>query len=243
LQYQCKKMKIGVLALQGAFIEHIDVLRQLGVEAVEVRTTEQLQEIDGLILPGGESTTMSLIAERWGLVQPLKNWVALNKPTFGTCAGLILLSNQATNTKQNGQVLIGGFDITVNRNAFGRQIDSKETWVYVHTTLPTVPSPSSTSLPPNLSPAIFIRSPSISRVGDHVQVLATLKNSSQGEPNKGGEKKDEIVAIQSGRLMGFTFHPELSSDRRWHQLFINVVQQYLSDKSTSLSVSTSSSNH
>jgi pyridoxal 5'-phosphate synthase pdxT subunit len=124
-------LKIGVLALQGAFIEHIKMLRRLGVEAVEVRKAEQLDGLDGLIIPGGESTTMGLIAERWGLVEPLRRWVHSGQPTWGTCAGMILLAERATGQKQGGQPLLGGLEVTVNRNYFGRQTESFETLLTV----------------------------------------------------------------------------------------------------------------
>ena len=117
-------LTIGVLALQGAFLEHIKILRQLGAQAVEVRKPVQLTALDGLIIPGGESTTMGLIAERWGLVEPLRQWVHSQRPTWGTCAGMILLAEHATGQKQGGQPLLGGLDITVNRNYFGRQTES-----------------------------------------------------------------------------------------------------------------------
>ena len=118
---------IGILALQGAFGEHAAMVRQLGATAVEVRKPEQMAGLDGLILPGGESTTMGLVAERWGLVEPLRAWVQAGRPIWGTCAGMILLADRAVGQKQGGQPLIGGLDVTVNRNYFGRQNESFET--------------------------------------------------------------------------------------------------------------------
>ena len=115
---------IGVLALQGAFAEHIVQLGRVGARGVEIRKPQQLDDIDGLIIPGGESTTMGLIAERWGLVEPLREWVHSGRPTWGTCAGMILLADRAEGQKLGGQPLIGGLDVTVNRNYFGRQMDS-----------------------------------------------------------------------------------------------------------------------
>ncbi len=119
-------VRVGVLALQGAFLEHAAMLRGLGAEVVEVRKPEQLAGLDGLVMPGGESTTMGLVAERWGLVEPLRAWVQAGKPVWGTCAGMILLADHAVGQKQGGQPLIGGLDVTVNRNYFGRQNQSFE---------------------------------------------------------------------------------------------------------------------
>ena len=119
-------VRVGVLALQGAFLEHAAMLRGLGAEVVEVRKPQQLADLDGLVMPGGESTTMGLVAERWGLVEPLRAWVRMGKPVWGTCAGMILLAEHAVGQKQGGQPLIGGLDVTVNRNYFGRQNQSFE---------------------------------------------------------------------------------------------------------------------
>ena len=121
---------IGVLALQGAFAEHIAMLKRVGVLGVEVRKPEHLDAVQGLIVPGGESTTMGLIAQRWGLVDPLRKWVREGRPIWGTCAGLILLADRAEGQKRGGQPLIGGLDVTVNRNYFGRQVDSFRVWLH-----------------------------------------------------------------------------------------------------------------
>lgn len=191
-------LRIGVLALQGAFIEHIVMLRRLGADAREVRTPAQLAEVDGLILPGGESTTMGLVAERWGLVEPLRAWVHGGRPTWGTCAGMILLAEHATGQKQGGQPLIGGLDVTVNRNYFGRQVDSFETTL-------TVPS-----FDPPTYPAIFIRAPAITAVGPEVEVLAELPGPL-------------YVAVRQGNILATAFHPELTRDSRWHALFLEMA--------------------
>jgi 5'-phosphate synthase pdxT subunit len=195
---------IGVLALQGAFAEHIKMLRQLGVTAREVRKPEELVGLDGLIIPGGESTTMALVAERWGLVQPLKAWVQAGKPTWGTCAGMILLSDRATGQKQGGQALIGGLDVTVNRNYFGRQIDSFEADLQV---------PALGDTPVH---AVFIRAPAITQTGPDVDILATLIDNA-------GQRV--IVAVQSGPILATAFHPELTDDLRWHELFVGMVTE------------------
>jgi len=196
-------LTIGVLALQGAFIEHIQMLRQLGVNAVEVRKPEQLTTLDGLIMPGGESTTMGLIAERWGLVEPLRQWVHGGHPTWGTCAGMILLAEQATGQKQGGQPLIGGLNVTVNRNYFGRQTESFET-------LLTVPQ-----LGAEPFPAVFIRAPAITEIGDKAEVLAEVHTPTGA---------DVIVAVRQGPILATAFHPELTNDNRWHRLFIEMIQ-------------------
>jgi 5'-phosphate synthase pdxT subunit len=193
---------IGVLALQGAFAEHIAHLRRVGAHGVEVRMPEHLEALHGLIIPGGESTTMGLIAQRWGLVEPLRAWVRSGKPTWGTCAGLILLAERAEGQKQGGQTLIGGLDVTVNRNYFGRQVDSFQTWL---------DAPCLGSEPVE---TVFIRAPAVTEVGPGVAVLATLPD----EPRV-------IVAVQQGPILATAFHPELTSDTRWHAEFVDLVRR------------------
>ncbi len=193
-----RRARIGVLALQGAFAEHMAILRRLGADAVEVRTSAQMEALDGLILPGGESTTMGLVAERWGLVAPLREWVHGGKPTWGTCAGMILLADQATGQKQGGQPLIGGLHVTVNRNYFGRQVDSFETTLAVP------------SFDPPVSPGIFIRAPGITELGEDVMALAQLPGP-------------VYVAVAQGPILATAFHPELTPDMRWHALFVEMA--------------------
>ena len=199
-------LTIGVLALQGAFLEHVKMLRALGANCVEVRKAEQLGDLDALIIPGGESTSMALIAERWGLVEPLKAWVTSGKPTWGTCAGMIMLSNQAVGQKQGGQTLIGGLDVLVERNYFGRQVDSFETDMFTD------------ALGAEPFRAIFIRAPAITQIGDAVEVLATVKN----------QKNDTVIAaVRQGTILATSFHPELTTDVRWHRYFLELVAQYV----------------
>jgi 5'-phosphate synthase pdxT subunit len=193
---------IGVLALQGAFAEHIKLFAQLGVQAVEVRKPEQLNGLDGLVVPGGESTSMGLIAQRWGLMEPLQAWVASGKPTWGICAGMILLSERVTGQKRGGQMLIGGLDVTVNRNYFGRQVNSFEA---------NLEAPQLGDEP---YPAVFIRAPAIVKMGPRVESLAGL-------PGQNGE--DVYVAVRQGSILATAFHPELTSDLRWHRLFVEMV--------------------
>ncbi|NOZ49079.1 MAG: pyridoxal 5'-phosphate synthase glutaminase subunit PdxT [Chloroflexi bacterium] len=195
-------LQIGVLALQGAFYEHIKKLQQLGVQTVAVRLPEQLTGLDGLIIPGGESTTMGNLAMSFGLVQPLRQF-SRQHPVWGTCAGLILLADAARGQKKGGQALIGGLDVEVDRNYFGRQVDSFETELHV----PALAKVSGPDAANGLFHAIFIRAPVVTRVGPKVEVLARLS---------GGE----IVAVQQGRLLGTAFHPELSDDLRFHRYFV-----------------------
>jgi len=194
---------VGILALQGAFLEHEAMLRQVGAQTVQVRKPEQLAGLDGLIIPGGESTTMGLMAERWGLVEPLKTWVHAGKPTWGTCAGMILLAARATGQKAGGQPLIGGLDVTVNRNYFGRQSDSFETLLAV----PVLGEPPIR--------AVFIRAPAIVEAGATVEILATV-------PGRGEEV---IAAVRQGAVLATAFHPELTDDLRWHAYFLALLHR------------------
>ena len=186
-------MRIGILALQGAFIEHEQMLRQLGVEPVEVRLPEHLQGLDGLIIPGGESTTFGKLATDFGLMEPLREFAAA-KPTWGTCAGLIFLARDVG----HAQPLLGLMDVAVARNAFGRQVDSFETDL-------DVPALGKESFP-----AVFIRAPLIEKVGPGVEVLARLVDG-------------RVVAARQGHLLVTAFHPELTGDDRFHRLFMGMV--------------------
>jgi 5'-phosphate synthase pdxT subunit len=192
---------IGILALQGAFAEHAAMIRQVGARAVEVRKPEQLIGLDGLILPGGESTTMGLIAERQGLVAPLRAWVHGGRPTWGTCAGMILLADRVTDQKAGGQPLIGGLDVTVNRNYFGRQTESFEALL------------EAPLLGEEPFHAVFIRAPAIVEHGPTVVVLASAPGRTEGV----------VVAVRHGKMLATAFHPELTNDSRWHRLFLQIV--------------------
>lgn len=196
------EQRIGVLALQGAFAEHVAMLARTGVDAVEVRKPEALAALDGLIIPGGESTSMGLIAQRWGLVEPLRQWVGSGRPTWGTCAGMILLADRAVGQKKGGQPLIGGLDVTVNRNYFGRQVDSFETLL------------EAPQLGEEPYPAVFIRAPAIVDIGAGVEPLATIAG-------KAGEAIH--VAVRQGSVLATAFHPELTNDLRWHKFFVAIV--------------------
>jgi 5'-phosphate synthase pdxT subunit len=199
-------MKIGVLALQGAFREHIIKLQALGVDAPEIRLPEQLHDLDGLIIPGGESTTMGKLAVAFDLLEPLRAFIK-ERPTWGTCAGLILLAERAVRQKKGGQPLIGGLDITVDRNYFGRQVSSFEVDLEV-SALNEVARPED---PKGSFHAIFIRAPAVVEIGRKVEMLARL-------PDNG-----PIVAVRQHHLLGTAFHPELSDDLRFHRYFASIV--------------------
>ncbi|WP_019898615.1 pyridoxal 5'-phosphate synthase glutaminase subunit PdxT [Methylotenera mobilis] len=201
-----QRLKIGVLALQGAVVEHCRMLESLGVIVVEVRLPEHLKLLDGLIIPGGESTSMGLIAERWGLIEPLRSWVQSGRPTWGICAGMILLAERIEDQKQGGQPSIGGMDIEVNRNYFGRQINSFETMLNIDDFYESEKP----------YQAVFIRAPIITEVSDGVKILASLTNGLDGKL---------IVAARQKLMMVTAFHPELTDDLRWHQLFLNMVHE------------------
>ncbi len=196
-------MRIGVLALQGAFREHRLVLESLGAEVREVRLPEHLDDLEGLIIPGGESTTMGKLAVEFGLMEPLRWMARSNFPIWGTCAGMILLAKDVGRE----QPLVGGMDIVVERNAFGRQVDSFETMLDV----PALAAVSEVSPPPPF-PAVFIRAPIVREVGEGVEVLARLDDG-------------RIVAVRQGRLLGTAFHPELSGDDRFHRYFLRLVER------------------
>jgi 5'-phosphate synthase pdxT subunit len=225
-------VKIGVLALQGAFIEHVAKLKSIpGVEPIEVRTRDQLQGLDGLIIPGGESTSMVLIAERSNMLDPLREFVHRpDKAVWGTCAGLILLSNKLEGQKEGGQAVLGGLDVTTSRNYFGRQLNSFECnlWLKKEAFFEEAES--------KPFRGIFIRAPAIVSVdGPDVEVLAEVdvdpRSSSRnktvlesGEEKPGSEAK-VVVAVQQGRLLGTAFHPELTDDLRWHQKFVELTRK------------------
>jgi len=200
-------MKIGVLALQGAFREHILKLEQLSVDAREIRLPEQLADLDALIIPGGESTTIGKLAVAFGLLEPLRAFVK-TRPTWGTCAGLIMLADRAAKQKKGGQPLIGGLDITVDRNYFGRQVDSFEEDLDV----PVLAEVARPEDPEGPFHAIFIRAPAVMAIGPEVQIIARLP------------KNGPIVAVRQGSLLGAAFHPELSDDLRFHRYFVRMIK-------------------
>jgi 5'-phosphate synthase pdxT subunit len=190
-------VRIGVLALQGDFAEHIVALNDLGADAVEVRTLDQLRAVDGLIIPGGESTTIARLLIAFDLLEPLRGLIADGLPVWGTCAGAILLAKQVPNLDRPPLAVM---DITVERNAFGRQVDSFEADLDV------------AGIEGAALRAIFIRAPIIRRTGRGVDVLASLEDGT-------------VVAARQGRLLATSFHPELTDDRRVHGLFLEMVEE------------------
>ena len=192
-------VRIGVLALQGAFAAHAEKFVALGADVVEVRRPEHLTDLDGLVLPGGESTTMSNLLVSSGLARPLAEAIASGLAVFGTCAGMILLSTKILDGRDD-QISFSAIDATVRRNAYGRQVDSFECDLSV------------TSLDSPFH-AIFIRAPAIEELGSGVEVLASWN--------------DAPVLIRSGRIMAASFHPELTADTRIHRLFLDLVESQL----------------
>jgi 5'-phosphate synthase pdxT subunit len=191
-------VKIGVLALQGSFAEHITMLRQLRVTATEIRLPEQLENLDGLIIPGGESTTIGKLATDFGLIEPLCTF-ARQRAVWGTCAGAIFMSKDASRT----QPLLNLMDIKVERNAFGRQVNSFE----ANLDIPELMKISGIETPYR---AVFIRAPLIESVQENVKILAALTDG-------------RIVAAQQGHLLATSFHPELTSDLRFHEYFLSLA--------------------
>jgi len=194
-------MKVGVLALQGDVREHVSSLIACGVDPISVRRIEELNSIDALVIPGGESTTIAQLAEHYELFQPIRKRIADGMPAYGSCAGMILLADRILDAIE-GQKTFGGLDITVRRNAFGRQVDSFESDIdfndggsqKVH--------------------AVFIRAPWVEEIGKNVKVLATvISPDGQSHP----------VAVQEGNLLATSFHPELTGDHRIHRYFIEEI--------------------
>ena len=196
--------RVGVLALQGDFAEHLVALRALGADAIEVRTLEELRSVDGLVIPGGESTTIARLLIAFDLIEPLRDLIVKGLPVWGTCAGAILLAKRVPNLDRPPLAVM---DITVERNAFGRQVDSFEADLKVEG-IEGVPVH-----------AIFIRAPLIRRAGRGVTVLATLTDGT-------------IVAAREGHLLATSFHPELTEDRRMHGLFLQMVAEAVASRAT-----------
>lgn len=189
--------RIGVLAFQGDVREHSAVLTSLGAEAIEVRKPEQLNGLDGMIIPGGESSVIDKLSRMFGVFEPLQRKIAEGFPVYGTCAGLIMLSDRVLGAIE-GQQSFGGLDITVQRNAFGSQIDSFETML---------DAPAVAAEPIR---TMFIRGPIVQQTGPDVQILASLSDGT-------------VVAVQQGKLMGTSFHPEIIGETRFHQYFLNLI--------------------
>ncbi|WP_026123691.1 pyridoxal 5'-phosphate synthase glutaminase subunit PdxT [Nocardiopsis chromatogenes] len=193
---------IGVLALQGDTEEHLRVLRGIGATAVPVADPGRLDQVQGMVLPGGESTTMGKLAARYGLLEPLRKRIRAGMPAYGTCAGMILLADRIIDGAQ-GQETVGGIDMTVRRNAFGRQTESFEGAVDIE------------GLEGGPVDAVFIRAPWVESTGPDVRVL--------GQTGEGGAA-GRIVAVRQGSLLATSFHPELTGDARIHRLFVDIVK-------------------
>ena len=191
-------MKIGVLALQGAFIEHIKAMQRLGVEAVPVRRPDELKGLDGLIIPGGESTAILSLMASYKLLRPLKELARADFPIWGTCAGMVCLARRVSNPNSAGTKTLSAMNMVVKRNAFGRQVDSFETELKM------------TALGDKPFPAIFIRAPIIESAEPPVEIIAKLGDGT-------------IVAARQGRLLATAFHPELTADLRLHRYFLKTI--------------------
>lgn len=198
------KPVIGVLALQGDVREHRHALEAVGAEVREVKTAAGLEGLDGIVIPGGESTTMSNLALAFGVLEPLQAAVQAGLPAYGSCAGMIMLADTILDGRPD-QRTVGGLDVVVRRNAFGRQVDSFEADLHAPRIAGGAPMR-----------AVFIRAPWVEAVGDGVEVLARVESG----PNAG-----TIVAVQQGNVMATSFHPELTSDHRVHGYFVDLVRQ------------------
>ncbi|WP_120492916.1 pyridoxal 5'-phosphate synthase glutaminase subunit PdxT [Microbacterium phyllosphaerae] len=196
--------RVGVLALQGDVREHAAMLAGLGAEVALVRRPEELAAVDGLVIPGGESSVIDKLSRTFGMQQPIRAAIAAGLPVYGTCAGLILLANEVLDGIE-GQQSFGGMDVSVRRNAFGRQTESFETGLDVPV------------LGDEPVHATFIRAPIVERAGDGVEVLASLPD--------GG-----IVAVRQGALLGTSFHPEVDGETRFHQLFLEGVREHVAGR-------------
>jgi 5'-phosphate synthase pdxT subunit len=201
--------QVGVLALQGDVREHLTALRASGADAFAVRRPAELEDVEGLVIPGGESTTMYKLAIAFDLLEPLRQRLAAGLPAYGSCAGMIMLADRVADGI-DGQVTLGGLDITVRRNAFGRQVDSFEA--------PVVLGP----FPDAPFHAVFIRAPWVDEVGRSVEVVGRIGT---------GAGEGRIVAVRQGAILATAFHPELTDDHRVHALFVEIVRRQLKGKS------------
>ena len=190
------KLRVGVFALQGDVREHLRTLNSMGIEAIEVRNTTELASVDGLILPGGESTTISKLIDIFSLRKALTDFINSGKPVFGTCAGMILLAKEVLDAA-SGQRSLEVMDISVRRNAFGSQLDSFETEI---------------DFDGEAAKVAFIRAPIVERVGEGVEVLSRLPNGS-------------VVAVRAGNVLATAFHPELTGDNSVHEYFVGMISK------------------
>jgi 5'-phosphate synthase pdxT subunit len=201
---------IGVLALQGDVPEHLRALQDVGARTVSVRRPEELHQLDGLVIPGGESTTLWRLSVAFDMLEPLRKLIASGLPAFGSCAGMIMLADRLADGV-TGQLTFGGIDMTVRRNAFGRQVDSFESDITLRT-LAAAPRAGLGLDDTGPLRAVFIRAPWVEQNGESVAVLGTE------------ERTGRIVAVRQGQLLATAFHPELTPDRRIHELFVDIVK-------------------
>jgi 5'-phosphate synthase pdxT subunit len=202
---------IGVLALQGDVPEHLRALEDTGARAVPVRRPEELHQLDGLVIPGGESTTLWRLSVAFDMLEPLRKLIASGLPAFGSCAGMIMLADRLADGVA-GQLTYGGIDMTVRRNAFGRQVDSFESDITLRT-LAAAPRAAPDAIKAAPLRAVFIRAPWVEQNGENVAVLGTEQRTGR------------IVAVRQGQLLATAFHPELTPDRRIHELFADIVKE------------------
>ena len=212
-------VRIGVLAVQGDVREHLEALRACGADAVPVRRAEELDDVEGLVLPGGESTTIDRLLRAFGLAEPVRSRLAAGMPAYGSCAGMILLADRLVHAHA-GQQTLGGLDVLVRRNAFGRQVDSFEADLHLDAAAleRAVGAPEDAGVDAvGREPvrAVFIRAPWVEEVGADVEVLATVEVDGVPRP----------VAVRQGNLLATSFHPEVTGDRRVHALFVRMVQR------------------
>jgi pyridoxal 5'-phosphate synthase pdxT subunit len=207
--------RIGVLALQGDVREHLRYLEQSGALAATVRRRSEIEEIDGLVIPGGESTTIYKLAEAFEVFDPIVKRIAAGIPVYGSCAGMIMLADELVDCPPD-QRTFGGIDMAVRRNAFGRQVDSFETPVTL------VP------FPDDQFPGVFIRAPWVERIGPQTQVLGQVQVAGSGPQTSAGR----IVAVRQGHLLATAFHPELTGDLRVHRYFVEMVRKAMSEQPT-----------
>jgi 5'-phosphate synthase pdxT subunit len=222
--------RIGVLGIQGAVAEHVEMMRSAGAESVKIiKYSHELNDVDGIILPGGESTAMAIAGTE--VFPHLRQWVQQGKPIFGTCAGMILLSDHAIKQCEGGQALVGGLDVHVCRNYFGSQLQSKETNIDIMSA--SLSNIDILIKPSNQYRGVFIRAPAILKVGSDVTILSKMKaiphkcaieeiRKEFGE-NGGSDEYEIIIAVQQNNILATAFHPELTDDSRFHRYFLEMV--------------------
>jgi len=207
-------LRIGVLAVQGDVREHFNALSSLGEQVVGIRRPRELDDVDALVIPGGESTTMDKLVRAFDLQDPLRKRIAGGMPVYGSCAGMIMLADRIADPRPDQETL-GGLDVTVRRNAFGRQVDSFEEDLHMPAIAERTTAPQGH---PATFKAVFIRAPWVEQLGDGVEVLATVE---------AGPAAGRVVAIRSGNLLATSFHPEVTGDHRIHEYFTQMVRAAL----------------